>query len=142
MTTVLHIYKAPSGQWSGKFLQDGLELGRVAGCAFAQDVEDAASDSGIEFDAIAYESAEIIRSMLELCRVKGWSDPVRILDHSEVMGTPWGKSCTMQVMDYITGEWVSYSPDGKSIFSLTHCYGLIRSELAWGGPVRLAAAEK
>jgi hypothetical protein len=49
MTTVLHIYKAPSGQWAGKFIQDGEELGRVAGCESAQDVEEAAHDNGIEF---------------------------------------------------------------------------------------------
>jgi hypothetical protein len=58
------------------------------------------------------------------------------------MGTPWGKSCTLQVMDYITGEWVSFSPDGKGVFGLAHWYGLIRSGLAWDGPVRLAVAEK
>jgi hypothetical protein len=52
MTTVLHIYKAPSGQWAGKFIQDGEELGRVAGCESAQDVEEAAHDNGIEFDEV------------------------------------------------------------------------------------------
>jgi hypothetical protein len=53
--TTLHIYRAPSGQWAGKFIQDGEELGRVAGCESAEDVEDAAHECGIQFDEVLTE---------------------------------------------------------------------------------------
>jgi hypothetical protein len=52
MATTLKIYRAPSGQWSGILLQDGQEIGRIAGCVDAADVESLAYEQGYEFDAI------------------------------------------------------------------------------------------
>jgi hypothetical protein len=49
---VLRIYRAPSGQWSGKLLSDGEEIGGIAGCPSAEAVEDAASESGIIPDRV------------------------------------------------------------------------------------------
>lgn len=49
---VLQIYRAPSGQWSGRLLSAGIEIGAVAGCASAEDVEYTASESGINPDRI------------------------------------------------------------------------------------------
>ena len=140
MPTALVIYRAPSGQWAGKFIQDGEELGRVAGCESPEEVEDAAHESGIEFDEVTHDNLAAIKSMMTLCEAKGWDDVVRLLDQSEVMGTAWGEACTMQVLDYDTGEWLQCTPDGKAIYSLGYWYELIRSELAWDGPVRLAVA--
>lgn len=50
----LRIYKAPSGQWSGQLLEDGIELAGVAGCDSAEDVEEAAQDAGLEYDQAEY----------------------------------------------------------------------------------------
>lgn len=49
---VLRIYRAPSGQWAGKLLAGGEEIGGIAGCESAEDVEQAAYDSGIIPDRI------------------------------------------------------------------------------------------
>lgn len=39
----LHIYRAPSGQWSGKILDDnGEEQAGIAGCESPEEVEEAA----------------------------------------------------------------------------------------------------
>ena len=139
----LRIYKAPSGQWAGKVLdKDGDELGRVGGCASPDDVEEAALDNGLTFDEVSHDNMGDIKSMMALCKTKGWDDAVRLLDQSEVMGTPWGNACTMQVLDYMTGEWLQCTPGGKAIYSIGHWYKLIRSELAWDGPVRLAVASE
>ena len=139
----LRIYQAPSGQWSGQLLdEDGVELAGVAGCATAEDVEQAALDNGLTFDEVTQDNMDDIKFMMALCKSKGWDDCVRLLDQSEVMGTPWGEACTMQVLDYMTGEWLQCTPDGKTMYSMTHWYKLIRSELAWDGPVRLAVAAK
>lgn len=44
----LRIYRALSGQWSGKLLDaDGEEVGGIAGCDTAQEVEQKAYDSDI-----------------------------------------------------------------------------------------------
>lgn len=83
-----------------------------------------------------------IKSMIELCESKGLADAVRVLDQCEVMGTALGKACTMQVMDYITGEWMPCAPGGKHVNSLAYWYDLIRSELVWTDPIRLAIAAK
>lgn len=48
MSTVLRIYRAASGQWSGVILRDGLEVGRIAGCASPDEVEESACAIGIE----------------------------------------------------------------------------------------------
>lgn len=49
---VLQIYRAQSGQWSGRLLSAGVEIGAVAGCASAEDVEYTAAESGINPDRI------------------------------------------------------------------------------------------
>lgn len=55
MANILRIYQAPSGQWSGQLLdEDGVELAGVAGCANADDVEEAAQDAGLEYDQAEY----------------------------------------------------------------------------------------
>jgi hypothetical protein len=52
MATTLKIYLAPSGQWSGILLQDGDEIGRIAGCPDAAAVESLAYEQGYTIDAI------------------------------------------------------------------------------------------
>lgn len=152
--TTLRIYKAPSGQWAGQLLDDGgLELAGVAGCEDEDGVLAAAERAGMEFAGVVVVDAadeagterdnlDTIKSMMILCKAKGWDDVVRLLDQSEVMGTAWGKACTMQVIDYGTSNWVNCTPKGKAVYSMAHWYKLIRSELAWDGPVRLAVAAK
>lgn len=59
MTTVLRIYKAPSGQWAGQVLdEDGVELAGVAGCDDEDDVLDAADRAGLEFVEVVVVDAE------------------------------------------------------------------------------------
>lgn len=53
MKIILRIYNAASGQWSGKFIADGLEIGGIAGCASSAEVEQSARDQG--YDIIAIE---------------------------------------------------------------------------------------
>jgi hypothetical protein len=44
----LRIYRAPSGQWSGKLIDStGEEIGGIAGCDSAEDVEQTAYDRDI-----------------------------------------------------------------------------------------------
>ena len=51
----LRIYQAPCGQWAGQLLDaDGEELAGVAGCESAEDVEDAAHESGLVYDEAIY----------------------------------------------------------------------------------------
>ena len=83
---------------------------------------------------------ETIKSALSLCESKGWTDVVRLLDQSEVLGTAWGSACTLQVLEYGTGAWLSCTLAGKTEYSLAHLYRFIRSDLAWDGPVRVAVA--
>lgn len=83
---------------------------------------------------------ETIKAALSVCESKGWTDVVRLLDQSEVLGTAWGAACTLQVLDYGTGEWIPCTVAGKTRYSMAHLYRFIRSELAWDGPVRLAVA--
>ncbi|MGF7001249.1 hypothetical protein [Paraburkholderia sp. GAS32] len=53
----LRIYRAPSGQWSGKLVDStGEEIGGIAGCESSQDVEQKAYDSGIYPDLIEVEA--------------------------------------------------------------------------------------
>jgi hypothetical protein len=49
---ILQIWKAASGQWSGRILRGAVEDGRVVGCASKDDVEHQALEAGIEFDRI------------------------------------------------------------------------------------------
>jgi hypothetical protein len=51
MTTTLRIYRAASGQWSGRVLVDGIEVCAIAGCADALEVESAALEQ-YDIDAI------------------------------------------------------------------------------------------
>jgi hypothetical protein len=51
-TITLQIYRAPSGQWSGRLLVGGEEIGRIAGCASAKAVQEAASESAIYPDLV------------------------------------------------------------------------------------------
>lgn len=44
MTTTLKIYRALSGQWSGRVFVDGAEVCAIAGCASPEEVEFAASE--------------------------------------------------------------------------------------------------
>ena len=52
MTTTLKIYLAPSRQWCGRVLVDGLEVCAIAGCSDVDDVEGAASAQGYIIDEI------------------------------------------------------------------------------------------
>lgn len=83
---------------------------------------------------------ETIKSMLSVCVLKKWTEVVRLLDQSEVMGTPWGSACTLQVMDYGTGEWIPCAVGEKTTYSMAHLYRFIRSELAYDGRVLVAVA--
>lgn len=83
---------------------------------------------------------EDIKSSLNLLRSKGWDDVVRILDQFEVTNQKYGTFCTMQVLSYETGIWLSCELNGKSCFTLNQLNKLIRDDLAWDGPIRLAVA--
>ena len=83
---------------------------------------------------------ETIKAALYLCKSKGWTDAVRLLDQSEVLGTAWGSACTLQVFDYSTSEWILCTVDEKTECSITRMYSFIRSELAYEGPIRVAVA--
>lgn len=84
---------------------------------------------------------DAIKDMLELLKAKKQTDDVlRLLDQSEVQGKAWGSAVTMQVRAYESGAWVDCTHGGKDIYSLTAWNKLIRTELAWDGPVRLAVA--
>lgn len=80
------------------------------------------------------------KNNLSVCLSKGWEDVVRLLDQSEVMGRDWGSACTLQVLDYVTGEWHLCAAGEKATYSMAHLYRFIRADLAWCGPVRLAIA--
>jgi hypothetical protein len=125
-------------------MEDGVELGRFSGCDFAHEVEEVANERSteIKFDNIVHESAEVVTTMLNLCRAQWWDDAVSLLDQSNVLGTPWGQACTMQVMNYHNGNWVDYAADGIATYDLKHWYTLIRLVLYWDGPIKLAVATK
>ena len=53
---VLRIYRASSGQWTGKLLVGGKEIGGIAGCKSAEDVEQVAYDNGILPDRIELDT--------------------------------------------------------------------------------------
>jgi hypothetical protein len=81
-----------------------------------------------------------IKAVLAVCQDKGWFDVVRLLDQSEARGTPWGAACTLQVLDHDTGIWMACKLDDKGAHSLAYLYRVIRTELKWDGPIRLAVA--
>ena len=50
---VLRIYRAPSGQWSGKIFDGDEEVAGFAGCESPEEVEELAGDSsGYVFDKV------------------------------------------------------------------------------------------
>lgn len=48
MKITLRIYNAPSGQWAGKFIVDGVEIGGIAGSSSPDEVESLALEQGYE----------------------------------------------------------------------------------------------
>lgn len=48
----LEIYKAKSGQYAGRIIRDGEEIGGIAGCRSAIEVENAANDQGLDIDEV------------------------------------------------------------------------------------------
>lgn len=54
--TVLKVYRAPSGQWSGIVFIDGDDVARIAGCASPEEVE---SEAYQQFDISRVEPLEI-----------------------------------------------------------------------------------
>jgi hypothetical protein len=58
MTTTLRIYRAPSGQWAGRVIDDGTneDICGVAGCVDADDVEQAVLDTYQQVDAVVIET--------------------------------------------------------------------------------------
>jgi hypothetical protein len=87
MTTVLNIYQAPSGQWSGRFIRDGIEQGRISGCDSAEQVQAEAGgdDVGMKFDAVVIERAErSVNDVLSIAtRLEGIHDHLRIIDEMQ-----------------------------------------------------------
>jgi hypothetical protein len=83
---------------------------------------------------------EDIKSTLRLLRSKGWDDGVRILDQYEFKNRKFGECCTLQVLDYETCEWLPCKLNGKDEYSLNKINKIIRHDLDWDGPIRLAAA--
>lgn len=55
MATTLRIYRAPSGQWSGRMIENDEEIGGIAGCESPEEVEQEAYDNGIYPDCIEIE---------------------------------------------------------------------------------------
>lgn len=55
MQATLHLYFAPSGQWSGRLFVDGQEVGAIGGCVSADEVEIVACEQG-------YDVTEVIRA--------------------------------------------------------------------------------
>lgn len=49
---LLRIYRAPSGEWSGRVFEDGDDVAGIAGCASPEEVEAAAYDQGWQGFAI------------------------------------------------------------------------------------------
>lgn len=87
-----------------------------------------------------------MRNLLNVWRSKqdgDFEDAVRLLDQSEVLGKPFGKELTLQVLDYTDGEWIPcVAPGGRTMSNLNDWYSFIRNDLEWTGPVRLAVAAK
>lgn len=52
MKITLIIYIAPSGQWAGKFISDGSEIGGIAGCNSPDEVQSVALEQGYEISEI------------------------------------------------------------------------------------------
>jgi hypothetical protein len=91
--------------------------------------------AGLDIEGIAG-----IKAVLAVCQDKGWFDVVRLLDQSEARATPWGAACTLQVLDNETGAWMACKLDDRGAHSLAHLYRVLRTELKWDGPIRLAVA--
>ena len=80
---------------------------------------------------------EDMKAAIGLCKAQGWSEALRIHDQSKLMGSVWGTTCTLQVMDSKTGEWMPCAVTRDNIYSMARLYRFIRSELEWDGPVQL-----
>lgn len=81
---------------------------------------------------------ERAQRMIALVRSK-WPDAeaVRILDQHELdAGKPCDR-CLLQVLDYTTGEYVDL---GIPAAGMTHLVRLVRGDLGYDGPIRLAMA--
>ena len=85
---------------------------------------------------------EDVKAAVSLCKAEGWPDALRILDQSKASRTAWGNTCTLQLMDSRTGEWMPCTVTGGKIYSMARLYRFIRSELEWNGPVRLSVASE
>lgn len=85
-----------------------------------------------------------MRNLLSVWRSKqdgDFEEAVRLLDQSEVLGQPFGKELTLQVLDYTDGKWVpGMAPGGRAMSGLSDWYSFIRHDLGWTGPIRLAVA--
>jgi hypothetical protein len=51
---ILQVFRNASGQFGGRLLRDGVEDGRVAGCATQEEVELQALDAGINPDRVEF----------------------------------------------------------------------------------------
>ncbi len=58
INTVLHIYRAASGQWSGRMFEDGEDVAGIAGCESPEEVEAAAYDQGWQGFAVRVLDAD------------------------------------------------------------------------------------
>lgn len=81
-----------------------------------------------------------LKSLLSILKAKHQHESVRLLDQFELTGGAPGASCVMQVMSYETGEWLQCEVNGKNTYSLAHWNKVIRRQLEWDGPIRLAVA--
>ena len=70
----------------------------------------------------------------------GREEVVRLLDQAALTGMAFGHAMTMQVLSYVACEWVPCdAPNGRVTSSLDDWHKFIREDLAWTGPIRVAA---
>jgi hypothetical protein len=79
---------------------------------------------------------------VQLSKHREHDDVVRILDQWEVFDTAPGAACTLQIRDYLTGEWLPCDAGDGPIRSLMQWHELLRIDLAWEHRVILAVAAK
>jgi hypothetical protein len=90
-------------------------------------------------------TAKAAADHLRVWQSKGrqYEEAARILDQTEVTGEAPGDVCTIQVLDYVTGKWLTISaPSGAPRrWKLAAAYKFVRRDLGWAdGPVRVALA--
>ncbi len=56
----LRIYKAPSGQWAGQLVEDGIEMAGLAGFDTPEEVEMAAQESDFDYARADYEIFHLV----------------------------------------------------------------------------------